>query len=160
MYTTTGQVAEDPRCAEMLKTAAGSRGARAAAVYAGVFRSDFEGIAARWIGTGTEATRVFEQPYGYIALAVLIFLAERRMRVTGIAEAHGEDLIEAVLPRNFLSSEGQLVVRLRADEGKVVLAAAVKVPGQLYDWGRSKRTLAKLVETVDTHVVTFHQRDL
>jgi hypothetical protein len=159
-YTTIEQVAEDPQCVEILTTASGSRSARAAGVYSAVFKMQFEGVAARWIGTGKEAEHVFEQPYGYVALAVLTFFAEKKMQITGISEANDEGLIEAVLPRNFLSVEGQIAVKLRADEFRVITAAAVKVPGQMYDWGRSKRTLAKLFEAVDTHVATFHQRDL
>jgi len=159
-YTSIRQVVEDPQCAEILHIAGGSRKVRAAGVYNVVFKPDFEGWAARWIGTGKEARHVVEQPYGYVVLGVLTFLAERKMRLTAIAETSDEGLIEAILPRNALSIEGQVIVRLRADEGRVIIEAAVKVPGQMYDWGRSTRTLAKLFETVDAKVAIFYERDL
>lgn len=159
-YTTCREVVEDPICQEVLEQAARGAGARAAEMYAAVFSQGFADLAARWIATGKQRRRELEHPYGYVALGVLTFLAQRSMRATSIAETDGECLIEAVLPRNLLTVQGEFVVRLHAAGERVDVDAAVTVPGQLYDWGRANRTLTKLFATLDVRAAEFADRDL
>ncbi len=53
-------------------------------------------------------------------------------------------MFEAKLPSDLWALEGQVVVTVeRAGPGTRV-EAATKIPGQLYDWGKSTRCLAKL----------------
>jgi hypothetical protein len=60
----------------------------------------------------------------------------------------------------MLSMKGRILVTLRADGGRVHIEAATKIPGQIYDWGRSKRMLAKLFGDVDARTAMFRERDL
>jgi hypothetical protein len=174
-YTTYRQVVDDPRCQEILKWAAAeadtqmsgeeflSSAAKVAsiplplgAIGAGLGR----GYAALGVKTGKTQTHVVNQPYGYVLLAVLAFLAASAMPIVDVADTSEQAVVQAVLPSNPLSWRGRVIVALRADEGRVHVEAGTKIPGQLYDWGRSKRVLAKLLQAVDARASTFRERDL
>jgi hypothetical protein len=116
--------------------------------------------AALGVKTGKTQTHVVAQPYGYVLLAVLTFLAANAMPLTDVAETNGQCVIKAVLPSNPLTWKGHVFVTLRAEGQRVYVEAATKVPGQVYDWGRSRRMLGNLFQTVEARAASFQERDL
>lgn len=110
--------------------------------------------------TGKTQTHVVAQPYGYVLLAVLAFLAENAMPITDVAQTNGQCVIKAVLPSNALTWKGHVFVTLRAEGQRVDVEAATTIPGQLLDWGRSRRLLGKLFQTVEARAASFRERDL
>jgi hypothetical protein len=178
-YKTYRQVVDDPRCQEILKWAAAEADTQMSgeeflasaakvvaiplplgaigAIGAGLSR----GYAALGVRTGKTQTHIVDdQPYGYVLLAVLAFLAASAMPIVDVADNNDQALIQAILPSNPLSWKGRIIVALRADGQRVHVEAVTKIPGQLYDWGRSKRTLAKLFQAVEARASLFRERDL
>jgi hypothetical protein len=174
-YTTYRQVVDDPQCQEILKWAAADADTQMSseeflasaakvvaiplplgAIGAGLSR----GYAALGVRTGKTQTHIVDQPYGYALLAVLAFLAASAMPIADVADTNEQCLVQAVLPSNPLTWKGRILVTLRADGRRVHVEAATKIPGQMYDWGRSKRTLGKLFQTVEARAATFRERDL
>lgn len=174
-YTTYRQIVGDPHCQEILKWAAAESDAQmsgeefltsAAKVVSiplpvgTIGASLSRGYAALGVKTGKTQSHVIEQPYGYVLLAVLAFLAANSMPIVDVADRECQCLIQAVLPSNMFSWKGRVVVTLRADGQRVELEAATKIPGQLYDWGRSNRTLQKLFQAAQERASTFRERNL
>jgi hypothetical protein len=95
-----------------------------------------------------------------VLLAVLAFLAASAMPIVDVADTNANSLIQAVLPSNLLTMKGRIIVTLRADGRRVQLEAATKIPGQMYDWGRSNRILANLFQAVAARAATFRERNL
>jgi hypothetical protein len=118
------------------------------------------GYAALGVRTGKTQTHIVDQPYGYVLLAVLAFLAATAMPIVDVADTNDQALVQAVLPSNLFSWKGRIIVALRGDGQRVHVEAVTKIPGQLYDWGRSKRTLVKLFQAVDARASLFRERDL
>lgn len=174
-YTTYRQVADDPHCQEILKWAAADASTQmsgeefldsvakvvAVPIPAGAIGKGLSrGYAALGVTTGNTQTHVVQQPYGYVLLAVLAFLAANAMPIADVADTSDQCLVQAVIPSNLLSWKGRILVTLRTDGGRVHVEAATKIPGQMYDWGRSKRMLGKLFGAVDERAATFRERDL
>jgi hypothetical protein len=174
-YTTYRQVVDDRHCQEILKWAAAEADTQMSgeefltsaakvvavplplgAIGAGLSR----GYAALGVTTGKTQTYIVDQPYGYVLLAVLAFLAASAMPIVDVADTNDHSLIQAVLPSNPFTWKGRIIVTLRADGRRVHLEAATKISGQMYDWGRSKRTLVKLFQAVEARAATFRERDL
>jgi hypothetical protein len=174
-YTTFREVVDDPHCQEILKWAAAEADtqmsgeeflASVAKVFAiplplgAIGASLSHGYAALGVRTGKTQTHIVAQPYGYVLLGVLAFLATNTMPIADVADASEQCLVQAVLPSNPLTWKGRVLVTLRADGQRVHVEAATKIRGQMFDWGRSKRTLSKLFETVEERAAMFRERDL
>jgi len=163
-YLTYRQVADDPRCQELVKWAA-------AGAETGMSGEEFLDIAGKVIAvplplgaigsslsraygamgvrTGKTQGRKLDQPVGYSILATLCFLGSRAMPLAGVADAEGHCLVQAILPSNALSWKGRVMVSIQAAEGGSLVEASTKIPGQMMDWGRSTRLLRDLFEDLD-----------
>ncbi len=95
------------------------------------------------IGTGKEQSQVIGAPVGRVIVRVLCSLARRGQTLRGIKQATDGCFFEAVLPSDFRSFEGDLLVTVRRREWKTEVTAATKIKGQLFDWGKSRRALAE-----------------
>ena len=62
--------------------------------------------------------------------------------VTGFCAAATDGCVfEAVLPSDPMSLEGDLTVSVRRQGAGTEVAAATKIAGQMFDWGKSRRCL-------------------
>jgi hypothetical protein len=101
------------------------------------------------IGTGKVQTQTFELPPGRVLVGVLCSLARRGQALRSVEQATDGCVLEAALPSDMWSLEGDLVVTIRrADGGGTRVDAATKVYGQLFDWGKSKGALRDLLRDI------------
>lgn len=95
------------------------------------------------IRTGKAQEELLPLPPGKAVVAALCSLAQNGQSLKGVHQAADGCVLEAVLPSDIWSFEGELIVSVhRHDRGSRV-EAATRVPGQLFDWGKSKRCLAR-----------------
>ena len=102
------------------------------------------------IGVKTGKTRAEQVPWpvGRTIVAVLCSLARRGMTVASVYQAHDGCVIEAQIPSDWRSFAGTLVVTVaRAGQGTDV-EGGTRVPGQLFDWGKSRTFLDDLFADV------------
>lgn len=100
------------------------------------------------IKTTKERTESIAAPAGRTIVAVLCSLAARGNTIKDVHQARDGCAIEAVLPSDFWSWEGTLLVSICAQGDFSRLDARTTVGGQLHDWGKSARRLEQLVSDV------------
>jgi hypothetical protein len=174
-WMTYRQVADDPRCQEILKWAAADAKTQmsgeefldaftkavkiplpAGAMGAALGRA----YGAIGIKTGKSASHRVGQPFGYVLLGALCYLAANSMPVADIADADRHCLIQAVLPSSMWSWKGRMLIAVRGVDGGADVEGTINIKGQLFDRGRSRRALHGLFDTVDERASTFAERGL
>lgn len=103
------------------------------------------------MGIQTEKTRTEEVPWpaGRVIVAALCSCARRGMTVAAVHQGTDGVVIEATLPSSALALKSTLVATIARSSSATRLQAVAATKGQLYDWGRSKRTLQTLFEDVE-----------
>jgi hypothetical protein len=102
---------------------------------------------ASWgIQTGKTRSGLVPAPVGRVIVDVLCSLAHANRTVKRVSQAEDGCVLEAMLPSDLFSLEGELVISIRRVPDGTRIEAATKIPGQLYDWGKSNRCLSKLFE--------------
>ena len=94
--------------------------------------------------TGKERSeRVAGRP-GEVIVALLCWLAENGHQLREMKQiANGCTLVSAV-PSDIWSLKGDLSLTVRVEGTSAVVEAALTIPGQVYDWGKSNRILDRL----------------
>lgn len=93
------------------------------------------------IRTGKERNAVIPAPIGRGMLRVLCSLARHGQSLRGVKQGTDGCVFEAVLPSDPMSLEGDLTVSVRRQGAGTEVAAATKIAGQMFDWGKSRRCL-------------------
>jgi hypothetical protein len=94
------------------------------------------------IRTGKDRTTVIDAPIGRVMLRVLCSLARHGQSLRGVQQGPDGCTLTAVLPSDPMSLEGDVSVIVRRRETRSTeLTAAMKIAGQLYDWGKCRRAL-------------------
>jgi hypothetical protein len=94
------------------------------------------------IRTGKDRTTVIDAPIGRVMLRVLCSLARHGQSLRGVQQGPDGCTLTAVLPSDPMSLEGDVsVIVRRCDTRSTNLTAAMKIAGQLYDWGKCRRAL-------------------
>jgi hypothetical protein len=96
------------------------------------------------IKTGKSRTAKLDEPTGQVMVDVLCALAKQPWPLTEVHQGESGCVFEASLPSDLWSLEGQVVVTVERTDAKTRVEAATNIPGQLYDWGKSKRCLDQL----------------
>lgn len=100
------------------------------------------------IRTGKTQTEEVRWPTGRVIVAVLCSCARHGMTIGAVHQGADGVVIEATLPSSALALSSTLVATIARSPSATSLQAAAASKGQLYDWGRSKRTLQTLFEDV------------
>ena len=98
--------------------------------------------------TGKTGQESFPYPFSYVLLAVLCSLARHNMKPASVSEATGVCTLEASLPSSMWSWEGKYYIIIESQENSTIVHAKTEIPGQKFDWGKSKRTLDTLFKEV------------
>ena len=99
-------------------------------------------LAATGMATGKTRTGSFAMPPGVVLAGALVSLAQRGMPIEAGFRAARGSAIKAALPVDVWTWKGgTMLAAFDSAPGGVVVTAATEVPGQLYDWGKSKRVL-------------------
>jgi len=96
------------------------------------------------IKTGKSSTQRYVLPPGRVLVAVFCSLAGQGIVLSRVDQAADGCVLTATIPSNIWSFAGELVVGVHRDATATVVEAAAQIPGQLYDWGKSKRILEHL----------------
>ena len=83
-------------------------------------------------------------------MAAICSLARYGRALTQVHQGEDGCVLEAVIPRTMCSLEGELIISIRRDQGGSQVEAATKIPGQLFDWGKSKQCLNQLFEDLES----------
>ncbi len=101
------------------------------------------------IETGKEQQAVFPVPPGRMIVRALCFLARRGQAIRTVEQAADGCLLEAALPSDLWSLEGDLLIGVHERLGGTQVTATTRIPGQWFDWGKSRRCLDRLFEELD-----------
>jgi hypothetical protein len=101
------------------------------------------------VKTGKTVTRRLALPPGRAIVAALTALASRGQTLKAARQGEDGVVLEAVLPSDAFAFEGSLIVALGRDGSGTMIEAATRVPGQMFDWGKSGRTLNALFDDID-----------
>ncbi|QVL32468.1 hypothetical protein KIH39_00700 [Telmatocola sphagniphila] len=114
------------------------------------------------INTSKEKNELLAAPTGLVIVAGICAMAHGGKTIKQITPAEDGCLIESNLPSDMWSFEGELVISFRRLPNGTQIAAATKIRGQLYDWGKSKQQLEQLFgdikEICAQQVSTFFRR--
>ncbi|NQT17279.1 MAG: zinc ribbon domain-containing protein [Planctomycetes bacterium] len=104
------------------------------------------------IRTGKTRAVLVSAPAGPVLVGVLCSLALHGHTVRRSQQAADGCLLEAAIPSDIWSFEGDLLVTVQRHQEGTLVEAATIIKGQLFDWGKSQRCLdslfADLVEVV------------
>ncbi len=94
------------------------------------------------IRTGKDRTVTLDAPIGRAMVRVLCSLARHGQSLRGVQQGPDGCIFTAVLPSDPMSLEGDVSVTLRRRDARSSdVTAAMKITGQLYDWGKCRRAL-------------------
>jgi hypothetical protein len=102
------------------------------------------------LGLRTERSRteVVRRPVGRTLVAAICSLARHGRTIKQVHQGDDGCVLEAVMPPGFRALKGEMVISIaRSAEGTRVEAAA-KIPGQVYDWGKTDKCLDELMDDV------------
>jgi hypothetical protein len=97
------------------------------------------------IRTGKSASQVLSLPPGRVLLAVLCSLASQGITVKQVEQALDACTLTCSVPSNVWSMSGEVTVAIRRLATRTLIDAHVTIPGQLYDWGKSRTILDHLL---------------
>jgi len=103
------------------------------------------------VKTGKTQKERFKLPAGRVIVRVLCSLARNGQTIREAKQTDDGCLITALLNSDLLSNEGSLEIRVQAmgpDNGTFIEAATL-IPGQMVDWGKSKRLLNRLMRDIE-----------
>ncbi len=100
--------------------------------------------------TGKERTAVLPHPVARVLVAALCSLARNGQTLKQVHQAEDGCVLEASIPSNVWTMESELVVTFHRQLDHTEVSARTKVPGQLYDWGKSQKWLQTLFDDMET----------
>jgi hypothetical protein len=98
--------------------------------------------------TGSTRAERLAEPTGTVIVAVLCALAQNGHTLGDVTQLPAGCTLRAAAPSDIWSFQGELHVDVRAEGATTVVEAAYTVPGQLFDWGKSRRGLDQLFADV------------
>jgi hypothetical protein len=92
--------------------------------------------------------RRFLAPYVPTVLAVVLAVHHENLKLTALSDTAPGSAVEAELPNDVYSLGGTFTCEI-LDEGAehTLVRAATHIKGQLYDWGKGRRTLDAVAES-------------
>jgi hypothetical protein len=96
--------------------------------------------------TGKHRTQQVTAPAGRVLVRALCSLARRGQSLRSVSQADDGCLLEAALPSDMYSLEGDLLVSIRRQGPIASVDATAQIGGQLFDWGKSNRCLDQLFD--------------
>ena len=95
--------------------------------------------------TGKSREEQIPGPVGLVIATVLCSMAYHGQSVRSVEQRENGCTLIAEIPSDFKTFGGILQVSIeRGDDRRTIVQATAKIPGQLYDWGKSNQTIAAL----------------
>lgn len=102
------------------------------------------------IRTGKVRSEFLSRPIGAVIVDVLCSFARAGQNLIDVQRSPEGVVLRAKLPSDIWSLEGELIVAIRRVNSGTALEAATNIPGQWFDWGKSRRNLDELFERLRT----------
>ncbi len=100
---------------------------------------------AQWgISTGKNRSLLLQQPIGEVLVDIVCSLASAGQTIKQVHQADAGCVLDAEIPSDWRSFAGQLIVSIRREEEWTIVDASAKIPGQIFDYGKSQQTLERL----------------
>jgi hypothetical protein len=96
------------------------------------------------IKTGKQRAQQVAAPAGQVLVRALCSLARHGQSLRCVTQADDGCLLEAALPSDLFSLEGDLLVSVRRAGKLAQVDATTHIAGQMMDWGKSNRALDQL----------------
>lgn len=96
------------------------------------------------VKTGKGLSETLPNPPGKVIVAALCSLDRRGQVLRQVQQYEDGCLLEAALPSDMWSFAGTLYISARKSEAGTHVEATTKIEGQLFDWGKSRRSLEAL----------------
>lgn len=100
------------------------------------------------IKTGKEQTEIIASPPGAVIVSAICSLASHGQILKRVRQLDDGCFMEAVLPSDMWSFEGEVLVVVRREGAGSRIELATKIKGQIFDWGKSKRCLEALFSDI------------
>ncbi len=94
--------------------------------------------------TGKLRREQIPQPPGNVVVALLCSLAQNGQKLRDIQQLENGCTLQAALPSDIWSFEGDLLLTVLAENTATVVEASTTIHGAIYDWGKSNRALDRL----------------
>lgn len=105
--------------------------------------------------TGKSQAIWYPLPAAPVLIGVLSSLALRGQPIRSVTQAEDGCLLEASIPSDFRSFEGDLFVAVERFEDSTRAAAVTEIKGQIFDWGKSKGIVNTLFSDLAEAVSTW-----
>jgi hypothetical protein len=102
------------------------------------------------VKTGQTRRAVQPTPVGQTIVSTVCSLARHGRSLKQVHQGDDGCVVEAVIPSDIWSFAGELVITIRRVPRGTLVQAATKIPGQLYDWGKSRKCLEQLFADVES----------
>lgn len=102
------------------------------------------------INTGKKRAEVVRRPPGKVIVAAICSLARYGRTLKQVHQGEDGCIIEAVVPSDVWSFEGELIITVHRCQGGTQVEAATKIPGQIFDWGKSNQCLTQLFQDLES----------
>ena len=96
------------------------------------------------VHTGKTRTERYRRPVGRVIVSALCALAPAGYKVQDVHQATDGCMLICGIPSDMFSLAGQLLVTILREAEGASVHADVRIEGQLFDWGKSKRCLDQL----------------
>jgi hypothetical protein len=102
------------------------------------------------MGLRTENRRseVVARPVGRTLVAALCSLARHGRSIKQVHQGDDGCVLEAEMPPDLRSYAGELVISIGRGTHGTRVEATAKIPGQIYDWGKTQKCLDQLMDDV------------
>lgn len=111
------------------------------------------------IKTGKNSHLTLTAPAGRVLLATLCALASQGYEIRHVEQMADGCVLTAFLPSTMWTNRGELVVSVHKAQGATHIHAATKIPGQLFDWGKSNQILQRLFDEVRRDLASQQRSD-
>ncbi len=98
------------------------------------------------IKTGKSFQQVININTDEVIIKVLCSLAKNGFHLNSVEQANNGIIMHATLPSNFFTWEGDMLLVVEEQNANTKLLIDVKIKGQYYDWGRSKKIITKITD--------------
>lgn len=99
----------------------------------------------------SEVSSDFPFSYQEALVAVLCSLASRSQPLRDLRDASNGFVVDAQLPASVWAWKGDFIITLENVNGGTRVCATINIPGQMFDWGKSNRTISNMFEDVNRY---------
>jgi hypothetical protein len=101
-----------------------------------------------------ESQALFDAPPGRVILAVLCTLATKSLAIADVRQDSSRCSLSADLPWGLMTNPGKLHALIMADDPYIRVSIAMRISGQWYDFGKTKRLIDEMFEAIHGDLIS------